>query len=488
VGAKKKYKKMVTIRELGTVSRYRGNNSLAARHRSIARGLPYGTVAKAVGRTIARNLPYVGRAFRAGEMVKRMYDRTFKRSKGTQTQPVKRRSDKYFTTGRLAGKFKRRRTGKRKDDRFLRNGFKNTMEITGVVSDPDCVYVGHSTSSGNRILTAFLHAALRKLFARAGVKVERIDERIDGYHTFSSDAYKLVLEVDVIRTGNTGATSEYTLAASESIYSIVGDVANGVAPNWAGLVDFWRNYCMFGSTLGSSGSVQLPRAIKLYRNDRTPANLWIYSCEINFFEENINLFIKSDLKIQNRTLSATGGTDENDISNNPIIGRSYQFNSGAPLLKGINNPNGLITGVNDKTGVITIRAASLDSGGTNPIFKEPPPPKIFANLSRDGKAVLQPGQIKTDTLIWSTRMQCHKFFDRLRWSPDDNAVAGSKSFKTAGKCALFALEDVINVNGTQNISIAYECNRYEMCYLTTMKTSVSIGSFQNTVQNELPPA
>jgi hypothetical protein len=452
---------MVSIRELGAGPRYGDRVSSAARHKSITRGVPYFK--------------------RKGKPVK-------KHSKGTQTEMKKKRVDKYFTTGRLAGKFKRRRTGKRKDDRFLRNGFKNTMEITGVVSDPDCVYVGHSTSSGARILTVFLNAALRKLFARGGVKVERIDEKIDGYHTFSADAFKVVLEVDTIRTGVGPVNTEYTLNANESIYSIVGDIANGVVPNWTGLVDFWRNYCSFGQTNGSSGSVQYPRALKLYRNDRTPANLWVYSCEVNFFEENINLFIKSDLKIQNRTLSATGGTDENDISNNPLIGRSYQFNTGAPLLKGLNNPNGLITGVNDRTGVITIRAASLDSGSGNPIFKEPPPPKIFANLSRDGKAVLQPGQIKTDTLIYSTRMQCHKFFDRLRWAPDDYNVPGAKSFKTAGKCGMFALEDVINVNGTQNISIAYECNRYEMCYLTTMKTSVSIGSFQNTVQNEIPPA
>jgi len=58
--------------------------------------------------------------------------------------------------------------------------------------------------------------------------------------------------------------------------------------------------------------------------------------------------------------------------------------------------------------------------------------------------------------------------------------------KGMGRCALFALEDVINVNGAQNISIAYEINRQEGVYLSTTKNHQAQGRFFQMTQSSNP--
>jgi len=55
-----------------------------------------------------------------------------------------------------------------------------------------------------------------------------------------------------------------------------------------------------------------------------------------------------------------------------------------------------------------------------------------------------------------------------------------------GKSSLLAFEDVINVNVTYNIVIAYEVNRVYGCYLTTGKDTAALGARYQMTQNSNP--
>lgn len=397
---------------------------------------------------------------------------------------VRARIGKYHTVGRYRGKFRKRKIKPMKIDKYLREGFKNTSEITGIVADPDCVYVGHSTTSGHKILTIFLQAALRKLFKK-GVSwtCTNVSDPIRGYET-ASDGYRLVLEIKDEQLG-TVSNVTYDTATADSIYRIVGDSANGVAPAWPNLYNFWANY-LTSAGFSVAGSMQQPTRLSLLQRDGNITNFYHHIADIYFPHENINLMITSELKIQNRTLAATGSADAEDITNNPLIGRSYQFDSGAPRTKvdGVH----LLNGVIDATGALTHRSAEFTNISVlaSQTMKEPPQPHIFHNVRKTGKVYLEPGAIKKDVLTYTVRMNCYKFFQKLDWRPYSATIATAKQMKSIGKSSLFALEDMINVNLSQNISIAFEINRTEACYLSTSRTPIAQGMFTQATQSSIP--
>jgi len=393
----------------------------------------------------------------------------------------KKRSKKmsYSTTGSYVGPFRSRKiTGFSKTDAYRNFGFCNTTEITGTVSDPDCVYVGHSTTSGHRILTVFLQAALRKLYRKVGFTCTNVNDPLLGYEG-ASDGWRLILSVKEVSTGVI-TTVTYDTIGVDSIARIVGDTAGGVAPGWPSLYNFWINYLQNGPP---TGATQQPTRLSLYQRDGNLASFYHFMGDIYFPNEMINLYVKSELKIQNRTLGSSGSGDAEDVTNNPLVGKSYEFTTANPRVK-VENCD-IISSMIDATGVITRRAAEFPAQ-TNVIMREPPSPKIFWNISKHGKVLLQPGNIKKDTLTYVVRKQVYQFFQDLDWRPVSNAVATAISMKGSGKSALFALEDVINVNASQNISIAYEVNRQEMCYLSTSTNHPSQGSFAQTVQSSNP--
>ena len=430
----------------------------------------------------------LGPYYRAGKMAYNVGKALYKtygspRRKGNPVPAVVRgKMGRYHTRSYYVGRFKRKRIGRSKTDVYLRNGFKNTAEVTGVVADPDCVYVGHSTTCGHRILTIFLQAALRKLFKKSvNWTCTNVTDHIRGYQGFS-DGYRLVLQYIDTQTGTVGAEEIYDTTTADTIYRIVGDTASGVAPAWPNLYNFWINYIMSAGN-NVAGSTQKPLRLMLYAKEANVSTFWQFRGDIHFPDETINLFIQSDLKIQNRTLATDGSADAEDVSNAPLQGRSYEFSSAAPRprIDGVS----FLEGVVDSTGAITVQAAQFAGTVAAQQMKEPPEPRVFWNVVKKGKVLLNPGAIRKDTLTYKVSMNCYRFFEKLDWRPNVPVGTG-KQMKAAGKCALFALEDMINVNLSQNISIAYEINRVEMCYLSTSRTPVAQGMFVQQVQNSIP--
>lgn len=428
----------------------------------------------------------------AAGVVRNLFSRATRGTRGaraTQTPPFRvsrvtrgtqmGKRDKYFTMGKYAGKFKKRYTRFLKTDYYRNYGFCNTTEITGTVSDPDCVYVGHSTTSGHRILTVFLQSALRKLYKQsANWTCTNITDPLLGYQG-AGDGWRLILFVKEVSTGVITQVT-YDTTTTDTIARIVGDTAGGVAPSWPDLYNFWINYLQNGPP---SGATQQPTRLALYQRDGNITSFYHFMGDIYFPNEVINLYIKSELKIQNRTLSASGSGDAEDVSNNPLIGRSYQFTSAnpRPKVEGVD----LIGTILDATGVITRRAAEFPAA-TQVIMREPPSSKIFWNCNKEGKVILEPGNIKKDVIYIKIKKPVYKFFQDLDWRPSSTSVASALSMKGYGKSSLFALEDMINVNVSQNLSIAYEVNRVEMCYLSTSKQHPAQGGFYQNTQSNNP--
>jgi len=425
---------------------------------------------------LRRALPLSMRAgMKVGKFAYQMYNRY-------RSGKKKSKAPKYVTRGRYSGRFKKRKLTKSKNDVYNRHGFVNVTEVNGTVSDPDCVYVGHSTMSGDRLLTLFLQATLRKLFKQfAGWNCTSVHEPIRGYEGFG-DGWKLILVLKDVQTGVI-TESGYETTTTDSIYRIVGDTAGGVTPAWANLYNFWVNY-IGASTITQSGSVQQPTRLMLYRKEVNVTSFWQFAGELYFPNEVIHYCAVSELKVQNRTLSAGGSSSTEDVSNNPIAGKLYSFNTSVPRarVEGIN----IIEGAVDSTGVITKRAAEFPIGTVGTRMNEPPDAKVFRNCTKAANILLQPGDIKKDVIVHKKRLPVYEFWERLDWRKNTGTVATAVQMKAEGRCSLIALEDMINVNAAQNISVAYECNRTQMMYLSTVKNQMAQGAFFAQTQSSVP--
>ena len=75
-----------------------------------------------------------------------------------------------------------------------------------------------------------------------------------------------------------------------------------------------------------------PFRIILYRQDFNTTRGLVFEAEIRFDEEIMCVVGASELKVQNRTLAANNSTDAEDVNNNPLVGKIYEF-SGMPKLR-----------------------------------------------------------------------------------------------------------------------------------------------------------
>lgn len=402
--------------------------------------------------------------------------------RGRRAREMRRNMGKYYTSARYVGRFKKLKKRMKKIDLFLKYGFKNVTEVSGTVSDPDCVYVGHSTMCGHRLLTLFLQATLRKLF-RIGVKWNCTDvsQLIRGYQN-NSDGFRLIL---VNKNVQTGVETEvvYDTVAIDSIARITGDTAGGVAPAWSALYNAWVDY-IGRATFTSEGAIIQPTRLCLYQRDGNITNFYHFLGDVYWPNEYINVYLKSEMKIQNRTLSATASADSDDVTNNPLQGKLYQFGQGAPRAK-VDGAN-FVEGVLDSTGVITKRAAEFNNIPNSFAYREPPEASLFRNVVKTSKVLLQPGNIKKDVLVFKLKRQVYTFWERLDWRTNAGTLSNSVTMKMMGKCTLIALEDMINVNVSQNISIAYEVNREEAMYLSTSSITPAQGAFYQGTQSNNP--
>jgi len=203
---------------------------------------------------------------------------------------------------------------------------------------------------------------------------------------------------------------------------------------------------------------------------------------IDLTNEFVRFKTTASLKIQNRTLSTSGSGDAEDVSANPLQGLRYDLTNGMPRwrdnsLTGLANVFGQVF---DSQGVLLIRGAEFTTTASA-VNREPPNPKMFANCKKSAKVILQPGDIKKCDIVFKKNALLIDFLQAI------GAGAGSSALRpntrAIGKMSLFALEDMINVNALQNISIAYEVNRVFSAYCTTGKVKPALGQFYTGTLN-----
>ena len=261
----------------------------------------------------------------------------------------------------------------------------------------------------------------------------------------------------------------YTTIAGSTIRSVANQF-------YADFLKYSAGYS-YGAGSGDAGNDIRLYNFNLYSQDYNTTYSPVFECSIHLDDEILHLSGSSALKIQNRTLvaDADAGTDEDNVTNNPLIGRSYMF-KGMPKTR--SKSAWPLNAVPINSGVQLVRAATMS---TNTAMKEPPNPSIFSNCVKSGTLRLEPGAIKMSYIRYKKSMHFLEFLQKMNVQ---YGVTVFHAYHSIFPSEVFALEDIINVNGSQNISCAYEANQVIGMFLRTRKKALAVLDYTtSTVSN-----
>lgn len=162
-----------------------------------------------------------------------------------------------------------------------------------------------------------------------------------------------------------------------------------------------------------------------------------------------DIYVKSALKIQNRTINSSGNLEADDVDNVPLYGKSYEGSGNwFELSDQVFAPEVASDSPNILQGVFT--------NASN--FSEPPSLRHVVHANKSGKAHLDPGQIKTSVLIYRKRFTLNQLL-KVWLNPTGGTPGTTMSVIQIGKYRVFYLEKMIQAVATTDvnaITLAYE--------------------------------
>lgn len=411
-----------------------------------ARGVARSAAVRAVGSALTRVHPYAGMAYKGARMLYKGY-KMYKHFRHQRRGSNKRQ--RYVTTGSYQGKFKKvSRAGARtKFDIYNKVGVVHSTETIGSVTDQDCVYLLNEVINSRDLIKYIVAAVIRKLIEKAGIRVQGMDR--SPFDKDAGDANELQYHITVVQQNHlSGASSSTTKDL------LVGDTFDTIVVFF---VNIFEQYCAGFGELNNQ-NLDEPHKITLWEgpNDGNPT---VILSQMLFNETFVDIYGTSQVKVQNRTKATGGSEDAENINNNPLQGWSYLFN-GVPKAKG----DGRVTaGTNGAfyafermpypKGVSQFGATGV---GLTTDLKEPPFPKQFWNCGEASNIRLEPGAMKMFKWNKSKSGNVLKILKRIRLQLD---AGGGFATYSIFPVQMIALEDVINANAAETISVQFEVQR-----------------------------
>lgn len=310
-----------------------------------------------------------------------------RRTSSSMARTVRRRGVRTRTMGRYAGKFKKARMFKQ--TKYSRGVIAN-RELNGVVNNTghllNPVVVGHHSMPKDDVVYVCLFSMLKMIAKEAGYGTIEYKDRV-----------ATALVSGVIPTYIRGVTNDgvkKTTTVNATFDATWDDLVTGY------ITDLTNNWS--GSDEINQFNIHIP-------NSDDGSRL-----EINTSQIRLSVYVKSVLKIQNRTLasSVAGNTDAdnaNNIANNPLIGRKYGVNGSrfAPLLQ-----YGAGAAFDAATnGLLSNDWSRFTDGNDLQHYRHFVSPSQFKGRVTATGCRLQPGQIKHDTLVLRKTMTFAQLFD-----------------------------------------------------------------------------
>lgn len=344
------------------------------------------------------------------------------------------------TTGNSAeygGKFSRKRRANT-FSKYTKSGAVVSREVGSAITttvNTYPVYVGHATHAHTAQITKlFFMCLVRNLFEKAGIE-------FISYEAIDAGAYVVAVSYTLFNEG--AAKAEFTTTTiNKSFETIAADLES----QW---ITLW-------TTSGNKNSFMHTAELR-YSTGATGANV----AYIDLRGISVEVYAKSDLKVQNRTLASGADEDNNstsNVGNQPLYGKSYSGKGTGMMTKFESAGN--VTQLNVSTG--TNFAGSLaysPAAGEGKYFGEPPLPTLFSPKPKFSNASLLPGQIKTSSLTAKMVIRQKELWNTLLYTDGGLGVA-QKGTDQYGKYHIMALEKTMCVSATDTSPfIGYELNQ-----------------------------
>lgn len=365
----------------------------------------------------------------------------------TQTQnktPNETRRLKKFvrgqaTTGYLAGKLRARRSArsfKKRGRRYRRksvrrlNGVSYQTEFASFAAGDKCIYVGHTTALPDEILRVLIMACFKKVLIEFGITFSSWPQSRTGY-LLNNDIFQFVYKDNPLGNPQSTGFSLTVVAGHVTFWDVVSNLFSIVKGT------------LVGSTVGDG---LILTEIQFIRSNNIT--------KVDLQDAMVDIFVKSALKIQNRSVAAAGD-DELDVNNVPVYGKLYQGKGNGALQRSVDNVsflNGAATGNN----------VNID-GSTFANFAEPPHPAEFTHVNRYTKVFVNPGHIKTNVLTFKTKINITNLFIKIYKYYWNNQTS---DWFNLGVFSMFGIERVIAKLGGEaspGINVTYEIDNKFFC-------------------------
>lgn len=299
------------------------------------------------------------------------------------------------------------------------------------------LYLGHGLAT-RQVARAVCRAIVRQLFSQAGVTFTNWSDGL----AFTGKICVYYVENPAIVTPVIGGF-ETTVTTSDTYITASDAVLASLITNFVQGYDY--------------------EFTRFYLVDSTNTNPMVVA-QMMAKQMEFDIAFTSRLAVQNKTTAQSGDLDENDVDNNPLVGKVYGSprtwaNYIEPKDRSTGNMANSYTAARE-TGIITVK--SVD---TNTTALQKPPPAYFFNFKKESKITINPGHITNNYLRWSVKGL--KLNTLLKKMPNQFASNSEKSedFGTVGLIGLEKLLDSQRTSGSGvAISVGYEINQqYSVC-------------------------
>lgn len=352
-------------------------------------------------------------------------------SKFTSTKGGSVKSGGKTGPGRSGGFYKTRRKVTRKSVKKV-SGYTFTGEYGGIGTSPNVGVIGHISAPIATVKRTAWGAVTKMLMEKAGVPLVK-----------SGSVLTEVLPGDVL---SVQYQVNETIASTQQSYTFVGAETLEDVIDW--LTDSARSYfpnTSVADQIRFTNIIFAPIAVDGFVRA-------LHSVTICLDRVTIKMQTKSSLKLQNRTIVATGD-DDNDVNNQPIYGKGYsgpgtaaEWREVYPASFAGHGTYGIITGDDE----------------TAPSLEDIPDPATFKWVTRTGKMKLEPGEIRTSVLSSNMRVD---FNSLMRTIQPNGFNITDKVRKKLGKYRFFIYEKMLDTGAEYNIVLAFEHN---INFFTTM--------------------
>lgn len=344
------------------------------------------------------------------------------------------RSSGFVRSPKRARYYRKKGKGKRKMRKVLKSTNKGVSYQTEYASrafGDKCIYLGHTTAHANEMFTMFMMACIKKVLAQAGVNIYSWDQAFRNGAPLSDyvstgDVFQFVYKTTVNAVPFTVTGTSLTVGAGQVTF-----------------IDLATSLFVIVNAAMVAGTIQDGAVLQEFQYKPVGAKVF----KINLLDSKIDLFVKSALKMQNRSLNAAGDNEADDVNNVPIYGKSYQgFGNGA--VQRTSDAITLLAGTNN-----TVPIAADGSPFSN--FSEPVNASELTHVLYTGKAKLEPGQIRTSVLKYKSVITVQTFWQQIN---QYYSGANTNSRFNLGKFRIMSFERMIARTGetTAGVDITYE--------------------------------